>query len=202
MSRRHDNLDAAHAPIRTDGRRTDQDAGPARDEDVAASGLDPMDRAPAQLGNAAWHVSVTQGQGPGTAAATEWMLRASGVNAPGLLTSSNQAMLRVMRHASNRDPVGLDPTGIIESATGSPLPKAIRSRMERVFGHDFGGVRVHTDRFARAAAVVNSLDSWLEPARRLHPAAVDSHHHGSTGCSGNNFFFYSAERKFYFYYTW
>ncbi len=35
---------------------------------------------------------------------------------------------------------------------GQPLPPAVRARMEQVFGHDFGHVRIHTDHSAAQAA--------------------------------------------------
>jgi uncharacterized protein DUF4157 len=52
---------------------------------------------------------------------------------------------------------------------GQPLPEAFRSRMERAFGADFGGVRVHTDaqadslnRVLQARAFTNNQDVFFQ----------------------------------------
>ncbi len=69
-----------------------------------------------------------------------------------------QAPLSVMRQLMRRSQAeaeGLDTdkaAGRIGSRSGQPLPDAVRARMERAFGHDFGHVRVHIDGGAAEAA--------------------------------------------------
>jgi hypothetical protein len=44
------------------------------------------------------------------------------------------------------------PAPVQRASTGAPLPAATRASMESSFGHDFGGVRVHTDSGAASQA--------------------------------------------------
>ena len=104
------------------------------------------------LGNSTWSSSISASSGPGSMLAAQWVLDAAGVQAGGDVLGGNQAMLRVMRKATALTPQQLDAARIIETATGSPLPDAVRTRMERAFGHDFRHVRVHTDSRAAQAA--------------------------------------------------
>ena len=57
-------------------------------------------------------------------------------------------MRQLMRRGSQAEAEGLDTeraAGRIGSRGGTPLPEAVRVRMERAFGHDFSHVRIHTD---------------------------------------------------------
>ena len=64
-------------------------------------------------------------------------------------------MRQLMRRGSQAEAEGLDTeraAGRIGSRGGTPLPEAVRVRMERAFGHDFSHVRIHTDGGAAQAA--------------------------------------------------
>src|SRR5262249_36875483 len=52
--------------------------------------------------------------------------------------------LRPQRSATLASPVALR-AEVAPSSAGRPLDASTRSAMETAFGHDFGGVRVHTD---------------------------------------------------------
>ena len=65
------------------------------------------------------------------------------------------SVMRQLLRRSNAEDEGLDTQTAdarIGSRAGSPLPEAVRARMERAFGHDFGHVRIHTDGGAAQAA--------------------------------------------------
>ncbi len=88
-------------------------------------------------------------------------LVAAGVDAGDLAPGS--APLSVMRRVLRRSQAeteGLDTESAatrIGSRQGSPLPEAVKVRMERAFGHDFSHVRIHTD--GGAAHAAESLDA-------------------------------------------
>lgn len=118
-----------------------------------------LDQAHSTLGNTEWIDSIATNSGPGAAMAAEWALSVAGIEASGAITGSNQAMLRMMRQASERQaPANM--TGFVERSTGAPLPRAVRTKMEHAFGHDFAGVRVHTNAQAEQAAQAISAHAF------------------------------------------
>ena len=69
--------------------------------------------------------------------------------------SAPLSVMRQLMRRTNAEDEGLDTqtaAARIGSRAGTPLPDAVRTRMERAFGHDFGHVRVHTDGGAAHAA--------------------------------------------------
>ncbi len=69
--------------------------------------------------------------------------------------SAPASVMRQVLRESQAEREGLDTdraAGLIQRASGQPLPDAVRSRMERAFGHDFSHVRVHLDGTAADAA--------------------------------------------------
>ena len=91
--------------------------------------------------------------GFGGAVAGELLLHAAGVDVP---AESSMSLRR--RQLDAAEPVRL-PAG------GSPLPRAVRRRMERALGRDLGVVRIHTG--ADAARAAEALSA--------HAAAVGAH---------------------------
>jgi hypothetical protein len=67
---------------------------------------------------------------------------------------------KIQRSATNSGPVNVVPPVVHEvlNSSGQPLETDTREFMESRFGHDFSGVRVHTDsRAAESARAVNAL---------------------------------------------
>ncbi len=63
-------------------------------------------------------------------------------------TAGNASVAGLLAEEGERSPV-LD---VVESGSGQPLEKGIRSGMEASFGHDFSDVRIHTDARATDSA--------------------------------------------------
>jgi hypothetical protein len=80
------------------------------------------------------------------------------------LTPSSAGVLALQRtignHAVSRllaDGVPPSPVLDVVGRGGQPLPRALRGEMESRLGHDFSGVRIHTDQAAHTAA--RSIDA-------------------------------------------
>ncbi len=69
---------------------------------------------------------------------------------------SNRAMCQAMLKAHKED-APEDLVADVAGKSGEAMPSAVRERMERVFGHDFGHVRIHRD--AKAAQAATSLSA-------------------------------------------
>ncbi|MEL6343753.1 MAG: DUF4157 domain-containing protein [Myxococcota bacterium] len=82
--------------------------------------------------------------------------------------SSNQAVQRLMRraHANPGGSAGAAP-GLVEKVLqrgGQPLPAELRARLEKTFGQDLSGVRIHTD--GAAAKAAESVQSYAFAVRQ------------------------------------
>ncbi len=104
------------------------------------------------LGNA----SVTGGDGAlGAFTTGATALAAAGFVGTGLPGTASLAVMRTILRASQAEAEGLDTrvaAATIGRRSGSPLPDAVRSRLESAFGHDFSHVRIHADGAAADAA--------------------------------------------------
>ena len=97
-------------------------------------------------------------QGMAGATASAVALGIGGIDAQEQVPGTGSlALMRVMLYADLRRRAGIegpDPGALsrIGRRSGRPLPPAVQARMERVFGHDFDQVRIHTDPEAARAA--------------------------------------------------
>jgi hypothetical protein len=80
------------------------------------------------------------------------------------------------------EPGSLEPRLRASKGKGSPLPAAVRTRMEKSFGADFGGIRIHTDETAvelsrrlRAQAFTHGRDIYFNKDK-FSPASRQGTH--------------------------
>jgi len=101
-------------------------------------------------------LSGQAGPGLGALAADTLQLGIAGVDTQDMMPGTGSiSVLRAMRDAGLGVQVGQPATPDLDQVgrrAGRPLPRAVRTRMERVFGHDFGHVRIHTDPSAARTA--------------------------------------------------
>jgi hypothetical protein len=107
-----------------------------------------------------WHKAGRPKDPPPLPLETRWLNHGGRMGAGQLLGSWEQsatAEAKAQRHAAAEERLAEDhpALAVLGQGGGEPLPEAVLERMNRLFGHDFSHVRVHTD--ARAAEVAQLL---------------------------------------------